>query len=154
MLGNGPLAPTIRRIFQQGGVMDQVHFPGQVPQAKLPDFYRAVDLYISTSHSDGTSISLLEALASGTPVLLSDIPGNREWVAQPGEQASPELSRRVGWLFKDGDVESLKNGILQAVEQREQLPAMSHAARQLAEARGNWEVNFPKLFEAYEIALS
>jgi len=40
MLGNGPLAPTIRRIFLQGGIMDQVHLPGQVPQAKLPDFYR------------------------------------------------------------------------------------------------------------------
>jgi len=154
LLGNGPLAPTIRRIFQQGGVMDQVHFPGQVPQSKLPDFYRAADLYISTSHSDGTSISLLEALASGTPVLLSDIPGNREWITQSEGEASPELSRRVGWLFKNEDLNSLTNGILLAVDQKEQLPIMSCAARQLAEARGNWDLNFPKLFEAYEIALS
>jgi glycosyltransferase involved in cell wall biosynthesis len=171
MLGNGPLAPTIRRILQQGGVMDQVRFPGQVSQAKLPDFYQAADLYISTSHSDGTSISMLEALASGTPVLLSDIPGNREWVpALPTPQPPPSpgmVPRRgrgsleeagegeaPGWLFKDGDVKSLTDGILHAVENRAQLPVMGRAAHQLAEARGNWEQNFPKLFQAYEIALS
>ena len=148
MLGNGPLANSIHRIFQQGGVIEKVHFPGQVPQSKLPDFYRAADLYISTSHSDGTSISLLEALASGTPVLLSDIPGNREWVPSPTQDG------KVGWLFEDGDVASLSNGILQAIENREQLSFMARAARQLAEARGDWSKNFPKLLKAYEVALS
>jgi glycosyltransferase involved in cell wall biosynthesis len=145
MLGNGPLAPTIRRIIQQGSAMEQVQFPGQVSQAKLPDFYRAADLYISTSHSDGTSISLLESLASGTPVLLSDIPGNKEWIRQSGE---------VGWLFKDGDVDSLANGILRAVENRTKLPTMGRSARQLAEVRGDWTKNFPNLFKAYSIAHS
>jgi glycosyltransferase involved in cell wall biosynthesis len=159
MLGNGPLAPTIRRIFQQGGVLDQVHFPGQVSQQKLPEYYRAADLYISTSHSDGTSISMLEALASGTPVLLSDIPGNQEWVlpSPDGRGGANEVRMggegKVGWLFKDGDIESLTNSILHAVENREQLPAMGREARLLAESRGNWEKNFPELFKAYEIAL-
>ncbi|MBU0511296.1 MAG: glycosyltransferase family 4 protein [Chloroflexi bacterium] len=144
MLGNGPLASTIRRIFIRGGVQDQVHFPGQVTQENLPNFYRAADLYISTSHSDGTSISLLEALACGTPVLLADIPGNQEWIRGEG----------VGWLFRDGEVDSLTEGILHAWGAREQLPAMGRAARHLAESRANWEKNFLKLFEAWEIALS
>ena len=55
--------------------------------------YRAADLYLSASHSDGSSVSLMEALGCGLPVLVSDIPGNREWVTD-GEQ---------GWLFPDGD---------------------------------------------------
>jgi len=155
MLGNGPLAPKIRRLFQHGGVINQVHFPGQVSQQKLPDYYQAADLYISTSHSDGTSISLLEALASGTPVLLSDIPGNREWIQNFSPSSMGEGFRgKVGWLFRDGDDESLTNGVLHAVENREQLPAMGREARLLAESRGNWEKNFPELFKAYEIALS
>ncbi len=155
MLGNGPLAGKLRQIFQQGGVQDQVHFPGQVTQEKLPDFYRAADLYISTSHSDGSSISLLEALACGTPVLLSDIPGNREWVSDSPHPFTGEGSGvGVGWLFRDGEVESLTGGILHAVENRGQLPAMGRAARALAEARANWELNFPRLFDAYEMALS
>jgi len=144
MLSNGPLAPKIRQIFMQADVQDRVHFPGQINQDDLPNYYRAADLYISTSHSDGTSISLLEALGCGTPVLLTDIPGNKEWVTTDGE---------VGWLFCDGDVDSLAEAILRAVDQREQLPTLGRAARQLAESRANWEKNFPHLFEAYQLAL-
>ena len=145
MLGNGPLAPKIKRIFMQADLIDRVHFPGLVNQADLPNYYRAADLYISTSHSDGTSISLLEALACGTPVLLTDIPGNQEWVIEPGQ---------VGWLFKDGDIPSLRQAILRTLNLREQLPAMGLVARSLAESRADWEKNFPKLFEVYEMALS
>jgi glycosyltransferase involved in cell wall biosynthesis len=144
LLGNGPLAPKIRQIIQDGGVMELVQFPGQVSQAKLPDFYRAADLYVSTSHSDGTSISLLESLASGTPVLLSNIPGNKEWIEEPGD---------VGWLFEDGDADSLAAGILYAVKNRAQLHRMGHSARRLAEDRGDWRKNFANLFTAYSIAL-
>ena len=171
MLGNGPLAARIRSIFQKGGVQNSVHFPGQISQEKLPGYYRAADLYISTSHSDGTSISLLEALACGTPVLVTDIPGNQEWVSAltpqpplpPGEGAKagvfPSPTGRgvrgegVGWLFRDGDVACLEAGITHAVENRDQLPAMGRAARQLAESRANWDSNFPKLIDAYQIAL-
>ena len=144
MLGNGPLAPKLRTIFSRGGVSEFVHFPGQISQETLPEYYRAADLYISTSHSDGTSISMLEALASGTPVLLSDIPGNKEWITTPAE---------VGWLYRDGDVDSLAQGIHHAVINRHQLRLMGQAARQLAESRADWESNVPHLFEAYKIAL-
>lgn len=142
MLGNGPLAPAIHQIFRQGQVLEAVHFPGQVSQDKLPDYYRAADLYISTSHSDGTSISLLEALGCGTPVVLTDIPGNREWITQPGD---------VGWLFRDGDVHGLSQAIQQAFDNRERLPGMGRQARLLAERRGDWAVNAQSLFEAYKL---
>jgi glycosyltransferase involved in cell wall biosynthesis len=175
MLGGGPLSGKIKQITHTAGLVDRVHFPGQVNQNDLPDYYRAADLYISTSHSDGTSISLLEALASGVPVLLSDIPGNREWVyppsthelrsphSPPGERESSPLSlagrggggegETVGWLFRDGDSADLERAILHAVDHRSQLPAMSRAARRLAEERGDWEKNFPKLLEAWEMVL-
>ena len=81
MLGNGSLAAVLRRIFRQGNVEEQVVFPGQVKYADLPRYYQMADLYVSASHSDGSSISLLEAMACGKPVLVSDIPGNREWVS-------------------------------------------------------------------------
>jgi glycosyltransferase involved in cell wall biosynthesis len=145
MLGGGPSAPLIRKIIRNGGAQDLVHFPGQVSQEKLTEYYRAADLYISTSHSDGTSISMLEALASGIPVLVTDIPGNREWIDKPGE---------AGWLFKDGDVEDLTQALLLIYDRRQMLPAMASAARKLAVARANWEENFSHLFSAYQIALS
>jgi glycosyltransferase involved in cell wall biosynthesis len=143
MLGNGPLAPAIHQIFRQGQVLEAVHFPGQVSQDKLPDYYRAADVYISTSHSDGTSISLLEALGCGIPVILANIPGNREWVTRPGE---------VGWLFRDGDVQALRQALQQAFEERDRLLDMGQQARILAERRADWAVNAQSLFDAYKLA--
>jgi glycosyltransferase involved in cell wall biosynthesis len=142
MLGDGSQAVIISDLFQEEGVMDRVHFAGQVSQADLPDYYRAADLYISASHSDGTSISLLEAMACGRPVLVSDIPGNREWVV-PGEQ---------GWWFRDGEIESLAEAISTAVDERQRLPEMGKAAYQLARQRGDWKTNFPVLLKAYDLA--
>jgi glycosyltransferase involved in cell wall biosynthesis len=144
MLAGGSQAGLLRQIFQQGGVSHQVHFPGQIGQAKLPHYYRGADLYVSASHSDGTSISLLEAMACGTPALVSDIPGNREWV-QPGVQ---------GWWFPDGDAQGLSKSILAAIQQRARLPEMGRAARCLAEEKADWEKNFPQLLKAYKIAIN
>jgi glycosyltransferase involved in cell wall biosynthesis len=143
MLGNGSQAALLRSIFQQGGVERRVSFPGLRRYADLPRFYRSADLYLSASHSDGTSISLLEALACGAPALISDIPGNREWV-QPGVQ---------GWLFPDGDAEALAQGILHAAAQRSSLAEMGRAARALAEQRADWRRNFQHLLSAYSLAL-
>jgi glycosyltransferase involved in cell wall biosynthesis len=143
MLGNGSQSATIRQVFLVGGVYNRVHFPGQVTYTDLPSYYQKADLYISASHSDGTSISLLEAFACGTPAIVSDIPGNQEWVT-PGEN---------GWLFPDDDVESLASMILNAIDQRHLLPAMGCNARKLAETRANWENNFPQLEKAYALAL-
>ena len=144
MLGNGSQAGLLRNIFSQAGVQDQVHFPGQVSRADLPNYYRAADLYVSASHSDGSSISLLEAMACGCPVLVSDIPGNREWV-DPGVQ---------GWWFKDGDTGDLERMIIRTVdEERGRLPGMGKLARSLAERRADWKKNFPELINAYNLAV-
>ncbi len=143
MLGNGSQAAVIRQIFLVGGVFDRVHFPGQVTYSDLPGYYRSTDVYVSASHSDGTSISLLEAFACGVPAIVSDIPGNREWV----------ISGENGWLFPDGDVEALASVILNAVDQSQKLPEMGRKARKLAEERADWDKNFLQLEKAYALAL-
>jgi glycosyltransferase involved in cell wall biosynthesis len=143
MLGNGSQASLLKQIFIKESVLEKVHFVGQVSNANLPRYYRAADLYISASHSDGTSISLLEAMACARPVVVSDIPGNREWVT-PAEN---------GWWFQDGDIGSMVEALSDALQERNRLPEMGRAARLLAEQRADWERNFPQLFKAYNIAL-
>lgn len=143
MLGNGSQWAPIRQILLVGGVYNRVQFPGQVAYSDLPGFYQNADVYISASHSDGTSISLLEAFACGTPGIVTDIPGNREWVS-PGEN---------GWLFPDGNVEALADSIQEAIERRQSLPEMGTKARRLAENRADWDKNFPQLEKAYALAL-
>ena len=48
----------------------------------MPKWFRAADTYISCAQSDGTSVSLLEAMATGLPLIVTDIPSNREWVVE------------------------------------------------------------------------
>lgn len=143
LLSGGSQAAQIREIFKRGGVEDRVFFGGQVSNLKLPDYYRAADLYISASHSDGSSVSLMEALACGRPVLVSDIPGNGEWI-----EGSPS-----GWLFKDGDEQALAEGILTACRNRTALDKAGQAARRLAEERADWPLNFQKLLDVYDMAV-
>lgn len=142
LLGNGSQAPQIHALVQSQQMVERVHFGGQVRNDDLPDYYRSADLYLSASHSDGSSVSLMEALACGRPVLVSDIPGNREWIS----------GQAAGWLFSDGDEEGLVEGIRQAARERAGLAERGKAARKLAEARADWTKNFARLLEAYEMA--
>ncbi len=143
MLGNGSQATELRQIFTRSGLQERVFFPGQVSQVDLPRYYHMADLYISASHSDGSSISLLEAMASGKPVLVSDIPGNREWVNPPEN----------GWLFSDGDENALTQGILNAITNAKELPEMGRKARKVAEARADWRQNFAEMLKVYDRVL-
>jgi len=143
MLGNGSQSSRLRQIFMKAGLEDRVLFPGLVSQADLPRYYHLAHLYLSASHSDGTSISLLEAMACGRPVLVSDISGNREWVQEGAN----------GWLFPDGDENALALAIVNAVAWRDRLPEMGQVAREVAEQRADWEHNFPELLKAYRLAI-
>jgi glycosyltransferase involved in cell wall biosynthesis len=143
LLGGGSQGARIRKILLNGGVMDRVTFGGQVSQTELPRWYHWADVYISPSHVDGSSVSLMEALACGLPCLVSDIPANQEWVTE-GEN---------GWLFPDGDVDALAMKILQAMDQRKSLPKIGSAARIVAEERADWKKNSAKLMQAYQQAL-
>jgi len=143
LLGGGSQERLLKDILSSGGVAERVEFGGQVRHADLPHFYRMADLYISPSHVDGSSVSLMEALACGLPCLVSDIPANREWVTDAEN----------GWLFPDGNVEALAAHILQAIDKRDVLNKMGLAGRQLAEARADWKKNFQILLSVYQYTI-
>ncbi|HJS18446.1 MAG TPA: glycosyltransferase family 4 protein [Anaerolineales bacterium] len=139
LLGGGSQGTKVRQILMNGGVMDRVHFGGHVGQKDLPRWYHMADLYISPSHVDGSSVTLMEALASGLPCLVSDIPGNKEWI-ETGVN---------GWLFRDGDADDLAQKILNAIQNRKSFAKMGEAARKTAEQKADWKKNFGKLLEVY-----
>lgn len=141
MPGAGPLAGKLRASFERGGVLERVHMPGNLYQSQLPNYFRAADLYVANSHSDGSSVSLMEALASGLPVLVSDIPGNLEWVRDGQE----------GWTFPLDDVAAMVAGIERALGA--DLASMGRKARQTAEARADWQHNQKDLIAAHQLAL-
>ena len=144
LLGQGSQQDELVDAIEQAGLSDRVHVQGFVEPEALPAYYRAADLYISASHSDGTSVSLLESMACGVPALVSDIPSNQEWVV-PGQ---------TGWWFRDGDETALSSGILEAIATQQQGLDMGLRAREIAEDRADWQQNFAKLLEAYNLALT
>ena len=73
VLNDGPLTEEIK-----AGAGDHTLFLGRVSERELAAWLRRSDLYVSSSETDGSSVTLLQAMACGTPVLVSDIPGNRE----------------------------------------------------------------------------
>lgn len=143
MPGAGRLNARFKKLVAHSGFEDRIYLPGSVAQADLPPYYSAADLYVSASHSDGSSVSLMEALACGVPVLVSDIPGNREWV-QP---------RAEGWLFPAGNQAALADKIVAAMK-APNLTDLGGNARRKAETRADWDSNKLGLTRAYELALS
>jgi len=143
LLGAGSQAQRIRQTLADGGVMDRVVFGGHVPHTDQPRWYRMADVFVSPSHVDGSSVSLMEALACGVPALVSDIPANREWVQENVN----------GWQFADGDVDGLARRILALAASRGRFVRLRQAARASAQRKADWSRNFPVLLQAYEKAL-
>lgn len=144
LAGGGEMKNELLEYFAEKKLLERVHFSGQIAQAEQANYFRAADLYISGTFSDGSSVSLMEALACGIPALVSDIPGNREWV-RPG---------REGWLFAPGKGDELANKILFAVSQStESMLTLGLVGRQLAEKRADWQQNQKGIEKAYSIAV-
>ena len=138
LLNEGSEAAKVRSILRAGGVEERVYFGGRIPNADLTTYFGAADLYVSPAHVDGSSVSLLEAMACGLPAIVSDIPANLEWIRE-GEN---------GWIFPDGDDQALAEVILKAAAL--DWRALSLQARQDAVERADWSKNFQKLLKCYQ----
>jgi glycosyltransferase involved in cell wall biosynthesis len=70
-------------LARQRGIAGRVRLLGRVPQRRLPELYSAADLLLLTSSHEGWPNVLLESMACGTPVAVSDIPGITDIVGSP-----------------------------------------------------------------------
>jgi glycosyltransferase involved in cell wall biosynthesis len=105
ILGSGPLRAGLESMAKSLGLESRVMFHGSAPQASLGDWYRAADLVVLSSHSEGIPNVLRESLACGTPFLATDVGGIREI-------AVPEMSRFV----PPGNAEALAGAIGESLE--------------------------------------
>jgi teichuronic acid biosynthesis glycosyltransferase TuaC len=81
IVGEGPERGAIERAARERGVIDRVRLLGRVPQHRLPEIYSAADLLLLVSSHEGWPNVLLESMACGTPVLVSDMGGIADIVA-------------------------------------------------------------------------
>lgn len=78
LLGNGPLAATLKRFIHEAGLDKVVHMPGAQPQADLVQWYRAADLTLLSSQSEGIPNVLLETIACGGSFVATNVGGISE----------------------------------------------------------------------------
>ena len=62
------------------GLSERIVMVPQIAHSDMPDFYRLADVVVSVPVSDSSSVSVLEALACGRPIVASDLPSIREWL--------------------------------------------------------------------------
>ncbi len=120
--------------------LDEVKFVGWKSGNEYCDLIGNADVYVTCSESDSTSVSLLEAMAAGALPVVSDIPGNREWV-KDGESAL---------MFPVDDADALASTLLQAVTDHELRAGAAQINRSAVESRAVWEENMSTIEGAFE----
>lgn len=100
LLGGGSLEPRLRSTAQALGLDDVVHFHGRVDEDRLAQIVNGSHVCVSIPDSDATSVALLESMASGLPVVVSDLPANRQWIDAGG-----------GWLLPPRDPAALAQAL-------------------------------------------
>jgi glycosyltransferase involved in cell wall biosynthesis len=120
LVGDGPLFQTTKDLALTLGLGAEVEFPGGTPSPEA--WYGRFSVYLNTSYYEGMSNTILEAMASGRPVIASDVDGNRDW-----------LTPANAWFFRSGDPDDLAEKMLLSFRDGEARARMAEANRARAE---------------------
>lgn len=120
--GRGRAEKEMRQMVAHLGLREQVRFTGYIPPEDVPGLLNSTDIFVMPSEAELLSISTLEAMACGKPVLLADA------------LALPELVENDvnGYLFKAGDVHDLVRLMDHMADQPERWHAMGAASREMS----------------------
>jgi sugar transferase (PEP-CTERM/EpsH1 system associated) len=123
IVGDGPERPAVEAAVRAGGIGDVTWFAGA--RSDVPAVLRGLDAFALPSIAEGISNTILEAMASGLPIVATDVGGNAELLAD----------RRTGRLVPSEDVDAMAAAQLDDFAQPEAARARGRAARADAEAR-------------------
>ncbi|HBU06907.1 MAG TPA: hypothetical protein DEB09_02395 [Candidatus Magasanikbacteria bacterium] len=131
LVGDGELRQEYEMQAKVLGLSDFVKFAGQVSQEELPYYYNLADLFVlpSTTKGEAFGMVLLEAMASGVPVVASDLPGVRT-VASEGGMVFASGSHLLlaetlfGYFKEDVDQWQWTQDVRQTAEERYSLELM------------------------------
>jgi len=136
LVGDGRLRSRLQALARSLGVADRVEFAGRLHGDELSSCYRTADCFVLPSHAESCSMSLLEAMASGLPVVAARTGGTPELVED----------RVNGRLFAAGDVHDLAEAIAWMLESGERMRSICAANRARVVATHDW----PSIVSTYE----
>jgi colanic acid/amylovoran biosynthesis glycosyltransferase len=122
--GLGPLEEFLRARVAAAHLTRQVVFLGGVSQLELPGLYRSADIFCLTSVVEGVPVVLMEAMASGLPIVATDITGIPELV----------IDGETGLLVKPGDVEEIVDRLHRLIKDPGLGRSLATAARRHVES--------------------
>jgi glycosyltransferase involved in cell wall biosynthesis len=137
--GEGALTGQLQDLARRLNVAGAVEFSGTATwPAGLADRLGKAAVYVSVPSSEGTSVTMLEAMAAGAYPIVTDLPANREWVTPQG-----------GTLVPVGQVAPLAEAIVAALENPSLRESAATHNRKLINERGLWDLNMARMEKAY-----
>lgn len=131
VVGDGPLRASLQERAEALGLADRVRFVGQ--QAAVEDWYRRSRVFVLTSDSEGLSLAMLEAMACGLPVVVSDV----------GDLGDMVERGVTGELVSRRDVGAFADAFVDVLSDERRWRGMSEAAQSLAR-RATVEASTPR----------
>jgi len=124
IVGEGPLRATIEAVLARGGVSELAWLPGA--RNDVPELLRSFDVFVLPSLAEGISNTILEAMATGLPVVATDVGGNRELIDRDV----------TGMLVASDDVDALADAIGRYTEPATGRPAGLAGRRRVEDRLG------------------
>jgi sugar transferase (PEP-CTERM/EpsH1 system associated) len=123
MVGDGPLRGQAQSLLEQAGCAGLAWLPGE--RSDIPEILRGLDCFVLPSLAEGISNTILEAMASGLPVIATDVGGNGELID----------AGRSGELVPVGGVEAMAQSIVAHACHPERARGAGQAGRTAVERR-------------------
>ena len=126
IVGTGPMREAWERLSVRLGLGNRVRFLGDVPEARLPLIYAASDMFVlpATSRAEAFGLVLVEAMASGRPVISTEVGTGTSYVNVHGH---------TGLVVPPGDPEALAQAVRQLANNPQLRRRMGAAARERAQ---------------------
>ena len=141
VVGGGQMEQNLRRIVLERDLGDIIEITGRIPPEKMPQVYRQNDIYASASMQEGMSNAMLEAMASGLPIITTRCEGVEE------------LIKDNGIVVDSPQPEEIAKAIKNLADDRQAYSQMSAAARKQAE-KFSWDNVALSYIEQYRKILS
>ncbi|MEA3503465.1 MAG: glycosyltransferase family 4 protein [Actinomycetota bacterium] len=138
--GDGPMQDELERTVADRGLGDRVEFLGL--RSDIPDLMRDADFFVRPSTLEGMPLTVLEAMASGIPVIATNVAGTGEAVVD-GE---------TGILIEPGDIKALSGALENMIRNEPTRLEMGAAGRRRAEESFSWDRVAERSLEVLETA--
>lgn len=135
--GQGNLMPQLKKIAARLNIADNINFLGRVPAEQIPQLYRNNDIFIMSSAHEGMSNAMLEAMASGLPIITTRCEGVEELIIDNGI------------VVEQADASAMAQAIKKLTDNHQDYTLMCQSARKQAE-KFRWTATAEQYLNCYK----